>query len=242
MGVDAGRMHFKSREPMDLAPVSASRLVELLPVPPTVSAAWSPFSLHVIDPPPHVSLTFADHMLASHVSGVCRLRREVSGRSTEGWSGPGTVNLTPALLKTTMDAGGSLRTRHPDGCTPRAHASSWRITSSSRIRLYLPCRHRTPVAWRRLAQPISLHRLAELAGVSARHFERAFRQDMGVPPHTYVLQKRVAAARHLLLSQPTLAIQEIAARVGFGSPSHLASAFRRQTGYSPTAFRRLQSA
>jgi len=56
-----------------------------------------------------------------------------------------------------------------------------------------------------LGQPIALHRLAELAGVSTRHFERAFRQALGVPPHAYVLRKRVTAARHLLLSQPTLA-------------------------------------
>jgi len=92
-----------------------------------------------------------------------------------------------------------------------------------------------------LAHRIALRRLAELAGVSARRFERAFRQALGVPPHAYVLRKRVVAARHLLLSQPTLAIHEIAAQLGFSSSSHLASAFRRQTGYSLTTFRRLQS-
>jgi AraC family transcriptional regulator len=92
-----------------------------------------------------------------------------------------------------------------------------------------------------LAEPITLRRLAELAGVSPRHFERAFRQAVGVPPHAYVMEKRVAAARHLLLSEPALAIGEIATRVGFSSPSHLAHAFRRNTGYSPTAFRHMQS-
>jgi AraC family transcriptional regulator len=92
-----------------------------------------------------------------------------------------------------------------------------------------------------LAESISLHRLAALAGVSTRHFERAFRQAMGMPPHAYVLGKRVDAARQLLLSEPGLAVQEIAERVGFSSASHLASAFRRRTGSSPSAFRRLQS-
>ena len=91
-----------------------------------------------------------------------------------------------------------------------------------------------------LAQPIALRRLAELAGVSPRHFERAFRQATGMPPHAYVMGKRVAAAKQLLISQPKLTVQEIALRVGFGSSSHLASTFRRQTGYSPTAFGRLQ--
>jgi AraC family transcriptional regulator len=92
-----------------------------------------------------------------------------------------------------------------------------------------------------LAQPITLRRLAELACISPRHFERAFRQAVGVPPHAYVMSKRIAAAQQFLLSQPSLSVEEIAARVGFSSSSHLASAFRRHTGYSPTTFRRLQS-
>jgi AraC family transcriptional regulator len=91
----------------------------------------------------------------------------------------------------------------------------------------------------RLAQPISLRQLAQLAGVSPRHFERAFRQAVGAPPHAYVLGQRVAAAKHLLIAEPALGIEEVATRVGFSSGSHLATAFRRQTGYSPTAFRRL---
>lgn len=92
-----------------------------------------------------------------------------------------------------------------------------------------------------LAQPISLRQLAQVADVSARHLERAFRQALGVPPHTYVLGRRVAAARDLLLTRPALSIEQIAARVGFSSSSHLASVFRRQIGCSPTTFRRLQS-
>jgi AraC family transcriptional regulator len=91
----------------------------------------------------------------------------------------------------------------------------------------------------RLAQPISLRQLAQLAGVSPSHFERAFRQAVGAPPHAYVLGQRVAAAKHLLIAEPALGIEEVATRVGFSSGSHLATAFRRQTGYSPTAFRRL---
>ena len=89
-----------------------------------------------------------------------------------------------------------------------------------------------------LAQGIALRQLASLAGVSARHFERAFRQAVGLPPHEYVLQRRIAAAQRLLLNQPKLTVGEIAARVGFSSSSHLAWAFRRETGHSPREFRR----
>jgi AraC family transcriptional regulator len=92
-----------------------------------------------------------------------------------------------------------------------------------------------------LAKPIALHELAVLARVSVRHFERAFRQSLGVPPYTYVLGKRLSAARDLLLGQPTLTIEQIAQQVGFSSPSHLASAFRRQIGCSPATFRRMHA-
>jgi AraC family transcriptional regulator len=76
--------------------------------------------------------------------------------------------------------------------------------------------------------------------VTPRHFERAFRQAIGVPPHTYVMEKRLAAARQLLLGEPTLTVEQIATRTGFSSSSHLSSALRRHTGYSPATFRRLQ--
>jgi AraC family transcriptional regulator len=92
-----------------------------------------------------------------------------------------------------------------------------------------------------LEQPISLHTLAGLAGVSARHLERAFRQSVGVPPHMYVLEKRVALARRLLDGEPDMTVKQIAKRSGFSSSSHLASVFRRQTGTSPSVFRRLHS-
>jgi AraC family transcriptional regulator len=89
-----------------------------------------------------------------------------------------------------------------------------------------------------LAQPIALRHLAGLAGVSARHFARAFRQALGVPPYEYVLQRRIDVAQSLLLGQPKLTVGQIATRVGFSSSNHLAWAFRRKTGYSPGAFRR----
>jgi AraC family transcriptional regulator len=88
-----------------------------------------------------------------------------------------------------------------------------------------------------LGQRISLHALAASVGITSRHFERAFRQAVGVPPHAYVTEQRLAAARHFLLAQPRLTIEDIAGRVGFSSSSHLATAFRRQTGVSPRAFR-----
>lgn len=88
-----------------------------------------------------------------------------------------------------------------------------------------------------LAHALTLRGMAEQASVSPRHFERAFRQALGVAPHAYVLGTRVTTAQHLLVRTPRLSIDEIARQVGFSSASHFASTFRRQTGVSPTAFR-----
>jgi AraC family transcriptional regulator len=89
-----------------------------------------------------------------------------------------------------------------------------------------------------LGQPIRLRELAALAGVSARHFERAFRQSTGSSPHAYVMERRLHRARDLLINQPELPIEQITLRLGFSSSSHFSSAFRRQTGLTPTDFRK----
>jgi AraC-like DNA-binding protein len=64
----------------------------------------------------------------------------------------------------------------------------------------------------RLGQRIELRELAALAGISVRHFERAFRQSTGYPPHAYVLERRLDVGRHLLVDQPDLAIEQLALR------------------------------
>jgi len=40
--------------------------------------------------------------------------------------------------------------------------------------------------------------LAHIAGVAAGHFSRAFKQSVGMPPHRYVLQRRIAAAADMI--------------------------------------------
>jgi AraC family transcriptional regulator len=89
-----------------------------------------------------------------------------------------------------------------------------------------------------LGQPIKLRELAALAAISARHFERAFRQSTGFSPHAYVMDRRLHRARGLLTNRPELPIEQIALQLGFSSSSHFSSAFRRQTRLTPTEFRK----
>jgi AraC-like DNA-binding protein len=83
-----------------------------------------------------------------------------------------------------------------------------------------------------LDQNISLEALAEIAGLSTHHFARAFKQSVGLPPHCYVLQRRIEHAQHMLRNTD-LPLSEIALSAGFSDQSHLARHFRRMTGMSP---------
>jgi AraC-like DNA-binding protein len=87
-----------------------------------------------------------------------------------------------------------------------------------------------------LSENISLEVLAELAGLSIHHFARAFKQTVGMPPHCYVLQRRIEHAQHMLRNTE-LPLSEIALSAGFSDQSHLARHFRRMTGVSPSLAR-----
>jgi AraC family transcriptional regulator len=88
-----------------------------------------------------------------------------------------------------------------------------------------------------LAEEISLAELAALVRLSPHHLCRAFKQSVGLPPHRYQVHRRVERAKELL-ANPTLSITEIAFATGFGGSSQFATAFRKATGTTPSAFRR----
>lgn len=88
-----------------------------------------------------------------------------------------------------------------------------------------------------LAGGLPSARLAEAAGLGASAFLRAFRGSMGMTPCDYVLRRRVRLAADLL-ELTDLPVAVIAERTGFGSGTHLASAFLSLRGLSPSAHRR----
>jgi AraC family transcriptional regulator len=82
-------------------------------------------------------------------------------------------------------------------------------------------------------------RLAEMAAVarlSDDHFLRAFKAAVGVTPHRYVLDRRIARSQQLL-ARSALPVAEVARTVGFRGASHFAAAFRQRVGLTPSAWR-----
>lgn len=89
------------------------------------------------------------------------------------------------------------------------------------------------------ADPLAPHTLAALAarvGASPTHLVRSFTARFGLPPHAYLLGRRVDAARRLLLEGRPAA--EVAVTVGFHDQAHLTRHFRRHVGTTPGRYRR----
>lgn len=86
-----------------------------------------------------------------------------------------------------------------------------------------------------------VRRLARVSGVSAAHFARSFKQAFGLPPHRYLLTRRVERAI-ALLRDTDLSITEVAFRVGWESLGTFGRTFRDITGASPGAVRAREKA
>ncbi|MDC0714857.1 AraC family transcriptional regulator [Stigmatella sp. ncwal1] len=87
----------------------------------------------------------------------------------------------------------------------------------------------------RLEQDLGLDELSQRCGADRFQLSRAFRAAYGLPPHAYLVQLRLAAARQRLAAGE--APSAVAAAVGFADQSHLGRWFRRAFGLTPAAYR-----
>jgi AraC family transcriptional regulator len=87
-----------------------------------------------------------------------------------------------------------------------------------------------------LAEALSLGQLSGMCALSEYHFARMFRESFGLPPHQYLLARRMHRARELLRST-RMAFGAIALECGFASASHFSNAFKQAMGATPKAYR-----
>jgi len=120
------------------------------------------------------------------------------------------------------------------------------------VRKYASSDKGRPVNRRRLVKPglpevldyidhnidgrLTLPELAEVARLSVFAFVRSFKTSTGLPPHRYILRKRIERAK-VLLADAALSIADVALRCGFGDQSSFTTTFRRLTLQTPSAFR-----
>jgi transcriptional regulator GlxA family with amidase domain len=81
-----------------------------------------------------------------------------------------------------------------------------------------------------------VRRLASVSGVSEAHFARSFKHAFGVPPHRYLLTRRIERTT-ALLRDTDRPITDIAFETGWNSLGTFGRTFRDVTGESPGDFR-----
>ena len=72
--------------------------------------------------------------------------------------------------------------------------------------------------------------------MSAFHFARLFKRSTGLPPHRFVVGRQIGRAKELLETK-NVPIATVAQAVGFRTPSHFTTVFRRSMGVTPSAYR-----
>lgn len=87
-----------------------------------------------------------------------------------------------------------------------------------------------------LGEAISLADLAVAAGLTRMHFAAQFRAATGLPPHEYLLRRRIERAQEMLVDRRA-SLVDVALSVGFQTQSHFTSVFKRFVGQPPGLWR-----
>ena len=98
--------------------------------------------------------------------------------------------------------------------------------SIQRVREYLA---------RNFAENISLEGLSKVANLSPYYLHRTFTREVGLSPHAFQMQVRIARAKSLLTEGKPL--RTVAAETGFSDQSHFTREFKRIVGLTPGAYR-----
>ncbi len=88
-----------------------------------------------------------------------------------------------------------------------------------------------------MKQPRSLTEIAELLGVHPAHFSKEFRRWFHCTPGEYLRERRIEFAKEKL-QRSACSLADIALETGFSDQAHFSNVFRKQTGFTPSNFRR----
>jgi AraC-like DNA-binding protein len=81
------------------------------------------------------------------------------------------------------------------------------------------------------AENVRLDQLAQIAGLSAFHLSRVFCREVGMPPHAFQTQVRIARAKTLIRQGHP--ISHVAMLTGFADQSHFTRHFKRLVQLTP---------
>jgi AraC-like DNA-binding protein len=83
---------------------------------------------------------------------------------------------------------------------------------------------------------LSLNELSSLVSLSPYYFTRVFKKEVGMPPHEYIIETRINAAK-FYLKTTNLTIKEIAMNLGFSNESSFCTTFKKRENLTPSQYR-----
>ena len=86
---------------------------------------------------------------------------------------------------------------------------------------------------------VSIENLSEQLNMSKSQMTREFTKYYGVAPYQYILDRKIEAAKHLLLTS-SMRVYEISELLGFADTYYFSNIFKQKTGLSPLQFKRLK--
>lgn len=87
---------------------------------------------------------------------------------------------------------------------------------------------------RNLTEPLTLQQVADESGLSLSQFKFKFKSQIGLPPRSYINQRKIARVKPELLQGRTAT--DVAADYGFCSSAYFCVVFKKYTGLTPTQF------
>jgi len=162
-------------------------------------------------------------------------------RDGEIWSSAGiSAGIDLALAMVTEDFGEDVSRQTARQLVLYDRRSGGQSQFSSLLELKAPTGRFGPLlSWARehLDAPLTVEHLAERAGMSSRHFTRAFVAETGTTPFKAVERLRIEVARQRVQSSSE-AIERVAQSTGFRDPERMRRAFIRAFGQPPQSLRR----
>jgi transcriptional regulator GlxA family with amidase domain len=162
-------------------------------------------------------------------------------RDGEIWSSAGiSAGIDLALAMVTEDFGEEVSRQTARQLVLYDRRSGGQSQFSSLLELKAPTGRFGPLlSWARehLDAPLTVEHLAERAGMSSRHFTRAFVAETGTTPFKAVERLRIEVARQRVQSSSE-AIERVAHSTGFRDPERMRRAFIRAFGQPPQSLRR----
>ena len=157
------------------------------------------------------------------------------------WSSAGiTAGIDLALAMVAEDYGDEIAQKTARQLVLYHRRSGGQSQFSSLLELKAPSGRFGPLlSWARehLDAPLTVEDLAEQAGMSARHFTRAFIAETGATPSKAIERLRIEVARQRVQSSSE-AIERVAQQTGFRDPERMRRAFIRAFGQPPQSLRR----